>query len=188
MTRVTFFLLVLFFSVSLQGFAEIRVGDTLQIIIKGVPADEKPRIDGKYVVGGAGTIRLPILDADHPAAGKTGEKLARSIERAYREAEVYTSPTIEVITNDVAPPAAAMVSVGGEVKRPGPVPFRPGMTIVQLIQAAGDMTIYGTKKRVYVTRGRKTFELDLRKDAHRHFEMMGDDTVVVDHKGPFDGE
>ena len=166
----------------------IRVGDSVRIIIRGVPADEKPKVDGNYVVGKQGTIRLPILDLNHSAAGKTGEQLARSIEKAYRDAEVYSTPTIEVVTNDEAPPAVATVSIGGEVKSPGPVPFRPGMTIVQLIQAAGDMTMFGTKKRVDVTRGKETFRLDLRKSSHRLFEMKVDDTVVVDHKGPFDGE
>jgi protein involved in polysaccharide export with SLBB domain len=147
-------MLVLFFSVSVPGHAQIRVGDTLHIIMKGVPLGENARIEGKYVVGQAGTIRPPVLDMNLAAAGKSGQQLARSIEKAYRKAELYNSLTIKVITNNVAPQAAPMVSVGGEVRRPGPVLFQPGMTIVQLIQAAGDITIFGTKKRVYVTRGR----------------------------------
>ena len=188
MKRLTTSLLVLLVALSVSLHGEIRVGDNLQIIIRGVPGVEKPKVDGNYVVGARGTIRLPLIDQDHPAAGKTGEQLARSIERAYRDAEVYTTPAIEVITNDDAPPAMAVVSVGGQVQRPGPVPFRPGMTIIQIIQAAGDMTPFGTKKRVDVTRGKETFRLDLRKRPHRLFEMKGDDTVVVNRRRPFDGE
>ena len=80
-----------------------------------------------------------------------------------------------------------MVSIGGQVKRPGPVPFQPGMTLLQVIQAAGDLTIFGTKKRIYLTRGRERFKLDLRKPEHQAYPVKAGDTVVVDQKGPWDG-
>ena len=43
--------------------AEIKVGDALQVYLKGVPASEKPKVDGRYVVGESGTIRVPLADA-----------------------------------------------------------------------------------------------------------------------------
>ena len=42
-------------------------------------------------------------------------------------------PSIEVISKDIEKPVAgAQVSVGGQVKRPGAVAFRNGMTLIQL--------------------------------------------------------
>ena len=114
--------------------------------------------------------------------------MARKIEAVYRAAEIYTKPTIEVVTNDITAPTQAQVSVGGKVNRPGPQPIRPGLTIVQAIQAAGDMTMWGTKKRVYIERGGKRFALDLRKGDHRNFKLLANDTVTVDQRGPFDKE
>jgi len=168
--------------------AEIKVGDSLNIFLKGVPASEKAKVDGAYVVGKSGTIRVPLADVSVAAAGLNGEQLARKIEKVFREAQIYTKPTIEVVTNDVTPPTQAQVSVGGHVKRSGPMPFRPGLTIVQAIQAAGDMTQWGTKKRIFVERGRQRIVLDLRKGEHRNFKLLADDTVTVDQRGPFDGE
>jgi protein involved in polysaccharide export with SLBB domain len=168
--------------------AEIKVGDTLQIYLKGVPASEKPKVDGRYVVGESGTIRVPLADVSLKAAGLTGEQLARKMEAVFRTAEIYTRPTVEVVTNDAPEPAAARVSVGGQAKRAGVVAFRPGMTVVQAIQAAGDMTPFGTKKRITVERDGKVIKLDLRQPAARNFKLRVDDTIVVDQRGPFDGE
>lgn len=168
--------------------AEIRVGDNLQLILKGVPAAEKAKVDGAYVVGASGSIRIPLADVSVRAVGLNGEQLARKIEAVFREAQIYTKPTIEVVTNDVVGATQAQVSVGGQVKRPGPQPFRPGLTIVQAIQAAGDMTMWGTRKRVQVERNGKRFTLDLRKGDHRNFKLLANDTITVDQRGPFDGE
>jgi hypothetical protein len=60
------------------------------------------------------------------------------------------------------------------------------MTLLQVVQAAGDLTIFGTKKRIYLTRGGERFKLDLRKLEHQAFPMKAGDTVVVDQKGPLD--
>lgn len=166
--------------------AEIRVGDSLQIFLKGVPASEQSKVEGRYVVGESGTIRVPLADVSVQAAGLTGEQLARKIEAVYRAEEIYSRPTIEVVTNDDPVAAQAQVSVGGQVKRAGAVPFRPGMTVLQAIQAAGDMTPFGTKKRVTIERRGKRIKLDLRQGAARSFKLQVDDTIVVQQKGPFD--
>lgn len=168
--------------------AEIKSGDSLKIYLKGVPASEKAKVDGPYVVGKSGNIRVPLADVSVSAVGLTGEQLARKIEAVYRAAEIYTRPTIEVVTNDAGPDTRAQLSVGGQVKRPGPVPFRSGITIVQAIQAAGDMTLWGTKKRVHVERDGRRVSLDLRKGADRNFKLLANDTVEVAQRGPFDTE
>jgi polysaccharide export outer membrane protein len=41
----------------------------------------------------------------------------------------------------------------GEVGRVGPVPIRPGMTVLQAIVTAGGLTPFANKKKIYVLRG-----------------------------------
>ena len=50
------------------------------------------------------------------------------------------------------------------------------------------MTMWGTKKRVYVERDGRRIALDLRKGADRNFKLLANDTVEVDQRGPFDAE
>lgn len=175
-------MLVGVFCAALPMWGEIRVGDNLEIVIRGVPVGEKGKIDGRYVVGKTGEVRMPIVDRGVPAAGVSAEVLARRIEAVYRDAEIYSKPTIEVRGNEQAAPAGAVVSIGGAINRPGPVAFQPGMTLLQVIQAAGDLTLFGSKKRIVVTRGKERFKLDLRKPEHQAYPMKAGDTIIVDKK------
>ena len=96
--------------------AEIKSGDSLFIYIRGVPAAEKPKIEGRYVVGKSGTIRLPLADVAVTARGLTAESLARRIEAVYREEEIYARPSIEVLTKDIPKTAEAVeAEVGRDV-------------------------------------------------------------------------
>ena len=68
---------------------------------------------------------LPLLNNGLKASGVSSSKLARKIEDAYREAEIYTNPRINVISNkdeEAQKIDAQIVTVGGFVSRPGPVP------------------------------------------------------------------
>ncbi len=163
--------------------SEIKAGDSLQILIRGVPSAEKPKVEGQYVVGKSGTIKIPLTRKMVTAAGLNAEKLAREIERVYREAEIYTQPSIEVITKEIEPPGGARVSVGGQVRRPGAVAFRNGMTLLQAVQAAGDLTAFGNKKRVYLTRGKKRWAIDMREQKGQGVLLQADDTIEVDQRG-----
>ena len=71
---------------------------TLNITIKGVPQVEQVRISGQYVVSPQGYVFLPLLDNGIKASGLSSSALARKIEAAYREAEMYQSPRINVIS------------------------------------------------------------------------------------------
>jgi len=108
------------------------------------------------------------------------------VEEAYKKSGIYVRPTITIEWN--APVTNhAVVSVGGRVKRAGTVPFRPGLTLLQAIQSAGDLDPFGTKKRIFHTRGGKRQTLDLRKQAHQNFILKPGDTLEVDQKKIGDG-
>lgn len=170
-----------------SAFAVIKTGDVLVLSIKGVPEAEQGSIEGEYVVGKDGQIKVPIADVMVSARGLEFEELARAVENAYKKAGIYSRPTITV-RGDSSTPSRLIVSVGGRVRRAGSIPFRSGMTLLQAIQAAGDMDQFGTKKRIYVTRGKEAWKMDLRKKEVQQFKLKPEDTIVVDQKGTFDRE
>ncbi|MDB4354158.1 SLBB domain-containing protein [Akkermansiaceae bacterium] len=177
-----------FFSLVFIASGAIRSGDVLVLTIKGVPVGEKGTIDGEYVVGKDGQIKIPLADVMVKARGLEHEQLARSVENVFKKAGIYMRPTITVRSNAETPGDRSLVSVGGRVRRAGPVPFREGITLLQAIQAAGDLDQFGTKKRIFLTRGKQAWRLDLRKPEHQQFKLEAEDTIVVDQKRPFDAE
>ena len=44
------------------SFAAIQAGDRLMITIKGVPTSEQGTINGEYIVGRDGRIKIPLAD------------------------------------------------------------------------------------------------------------------------------
>jgi len=82
-------------------------------------------------------------------------------------------------------PKVQRVYVLGEVKRPGGIAYRPGLTLLQAITLAGGLTEMG-KKKVLVKRvvaGKETkFKVKLNaiiKDSSRDVPLMPDDVIVV---------
>lgn len=166
--------------------AGIQSGDVLEISIKGVPEKEKVLIDGLYVVDRSGEIKIPLADMMTKAAGMDHASLARAIEKIFRANGIYSHPAITVRGSVQQVSEGARLSVGGKVKRPGPIPFRERMTLLQAIQAAGDLDLFGSKKRIFLTRGGKAMVLDLRKKEHQNYLVRPDDTIVVDQKSAFE--
>jgi len=166
--------------------AEIKKGDVLDVVIKGVPAKEKTLVDGRYIVENNGKIKIPLADVMVQAQGLNHGQLSRSIEKVFKSQGIYIRPTITV--TGTKQQGGARLSVGGKVRRPGPVAFRERMTVLQAIQAAGDLDPFGTKKRVYLTRAGKTYLLDIRKTKYQNYPVLPEDTLRVDAKKPFDTE
>lgn len=170
------------------AFAAIQAGDALSITIKGVPASEQAAINGKYIVGKNGQLKVPLADVIVSATGLDHDQLSRSIENVYKKSQIYARPVITVESLAEVAPSRITVSVGGMVKRAGPVAYHPGMTLLQAIQGAGDMTMFGTKKRIFLTRGKVAKKLDLRKKEHQQFKLEAGDAIVVDQKGVLDSQ
>ncbi|MFK7910319.1 MAG: polysaccharide biosynthesis/export family protein [Akkermansiaceae bacterium] len=168
----------------------ISAKTTLNITIKGVPQTEQTRISGQYVVSPSGFVFLPLLKGGIRAGGLSSSALARNIEAAYRSAEMYQNPRITVISNkdqEAQKIDAQIVTVGGYVKRPGPVQFTRGMTLFQALSAAGGENAFGSIKRVELHRNGKRYVYDLRKPAHMREKVYPNDSINVPQKGPFGG-
>ncbi len=162
--------------------AQIESGTSVQITIMGVPGEEKQKIDAVYPVGQNGTVNMPFIGSVR-AAGLQPENLAASIQNAYRSAQIYRNPTIQVIdTRGGMTAREQMVHVGGQVRRPGPVAHRKNLTIYQAVQGAGGATEFGSLKRVKLFRNGKTTTYDLTKAQFMRVPMQRDDTIEIPQK------
>lgn len=164
----------------------IRAGQAIELRINGVPTEEKSKFDGPYPVSQAGTINLPHLGLIR-AAGLRSEQLAVSIQNAYRSQLIYTNPTVQVLVSSEHSLTMQELTVGGQVTRPGPVKYQPGMTLYQAVAAAGGATPFGSMKRVKLYRGPKMTQYDLTKGQFMNVPVQPTDTIEVPQKTPWGG-
>jgi protein involved in polysaccharide export with SLBB domain len=163
--------------------AGVVAGDSVKVIVRGIPAAEQERINGSYTVSTEG-IRLPFLKTRLPVNGLEPAQIALAAENAYKSEGIYQAPAIdvEILRGADQKGAEAQISVGGQVKKSGPVPFRQGMTLLQAIQAAGDRNEFGSRK-IQLVRNGKTSELDFRKPEHKNLQLQPNDSIIVEQRG-----
>ena len=80
--------------------------------------------------------------------------------------------------------APLVVSVGGQVARPGFVPFREGMTVGEAISAAGGLNAFAGQITLF--RKGKLFSLNAGAPRHQGILIQAGDTLQVDPKGSLD--
>lgn len=158
MRYIFFSLLFLSFAAIASGQATLRIGDFVELKISGVPSDDQTQVSSTYTVDGTGSISLPYINKVK-AVGLTPAQLSASIESAYRTAKIYTNPTITVSM----PPSLRFVNVGGAVRNPGRVPFTEDMTLLTVINAAGDFNDFADQRHVRLLRGNNVKIYDVRK-------------------------
>jgi polysaccharide biosynthesis/export protein len=98
-----------------------------------------------------GRISLPLVE-DMQAAGKTPSELARDVEGAL---EAYLqNPIVTVIVTSFGNTTGQTVQVVGEAQRPVSVPYRAGMTVLDLMVSVGGLTQFAAGNRAVLVRGR----------------------------------
>jgi len=172
--------------VVMPAIAQIQAGKSVSISILGVPPEEKGRIDGAYPVADNGTINMPFIGQVR-AAGLKPEVLAAALEARYRGAQIYRNPTFQVVSDtEGAALDEAVVHMGGQIGRAGPVKFQRGLTLWQAIQAAGGPSPFGTLKRVQLLRGGKQRQYDLTKLENMQITLEPNDSIEVPQKRPWE--
>ena len=142
-----------------QTEESLRAGDRIDIKISGVPQQDVVEISGTYTVSGEGKISLAHLKSEIQASGRRPSVLAKNIESAYIAAQIYTAPRI--VINLDAGAAIRFVSVAGEVKGTGDVPYRADLTLLSAISSRGGFTDFADTKKVRLIRGNKTTMHDM---------------------------
>ena len=135
-----------------------------------------------YIVGEDGDIEMPVLGKIHVAGLKRSEAEQAIKERL--ETQVL-NPLVQVGM------VGAKVSVLGEVQQPGQVPMTGDrLTLFEALAAAGDLTPYGMRKNVLVSRekdGKMEFaRLNLNNpDVYTspYFYLQQNDVVYVSPNG-----
>jgi len=119
----------------------IGAGDTLQVRVfnqEGMSAKARVRDDGK--------VSLPFLN-DVVAAGYKPQVLAQQIQTRLKD--FINTPVVTVSVEEERP---LQISVLGQVTKPGQYVLDRGAGVLQAVAAAGGLTEYGHKDRVFVLR------------------------------------
>ena len=137
-------------------------GDTLNIVVW-----RNPELSMSIPVRPDGKISTPLVE-DLQASGKTATELAREMEKVL--AKYIQSPVVTVIVTSFVGPYHQQVRVIGEAAKPQALPYREGMTLLDVMLAVGGLTTFadGNKASILRTGGGKTQQFGVRlKDLVR---------------------
>jgi len=128
-----------------DGQYVIGVGDVLSVQVW-----DQEKMSGRVRVRTDGRVSLPLLN-DVEAAGKTPVQLAREFEGGLKS--VVLNPKVTVVVEESMP---LSISILGEVARPGLHALNPGAGVAQALAAAGGLTTFAHKNRIFVLRSGPT--------------------------------
>ncbi len=165
---------------ALGGEPLLSSGVMITLRLSGVPAEEAGSVTGNYVISDTGKLSLPHLKSEISAAGLRATELSTKIAAAYKAAEIYTNPNITVTASGSQIGGDLVVTVGGEVRTPRTVAFRPGLDLYGAITEAGGPSEWGDMRRVKLIRNKTERVIDLRKvTADNSIELMVGDSIIV---------
>ena len=104
-------------------------------------------LSGTYSVSSEGTISFPLI-GDVAVNGKTPVEVERAI-RDGLAAGYLRDPQVSVLVKEYN---SKKVSVFGQVRKPGTLPYAAGMTVVDAVAQAGGFADLARKNAVSVTR------------------------------------
>jgi polysaccharide biosynthesis/export protein len=121
----------------------IGPGDQIQVFVW-----RNPELSVTVPVRPDGKISTPLVE-DLVAVGKTPSELAREIEKAL--ADYIRSPQVNIIvTNAVS--TFSQIKVIGEVTTPQSLPYREGLTVLDVVLAVGGLTQFAAGNRAKIVR------------------------------------
>ena len=156
----------------------IEPRDTIQISVKN-----QPTLSGEFLVGDHGNYSQPTL-GPIPVAGKTTDTVASELQR--RLDGIVVTPEVSVSITKLA---AIRVNVVGEVKTPGSYELTRGRGLIPALAAAGWLTEFADRDRIFVLRSEtggsqrirfRARELTAAEPHATGFRLKDGDVVVVD--------
>lgn len=122
----------------------IGAGDSLNILVYRMP-----ELSANLPVRPDGRISTPLVP-DMEAAGKTPTQLAKDIEQGLRQ--YVREPSVSVMVNSFVGPPDRQIRVIGEAAQPMAVPYREGMTVLDVMIMARGLTRYAAGNRAEIVR------------------------------------
>ena len=151
---------------------KIGPGDSVQVVVW-----RNPELSTTVSVRPDGRITAPLIE-DLPAIGKDPTSLARDLEKAL--AKYIRDPIVTVIVSGYVGPYPEQIRVVGEAAKPQSLPYKQGMTMLDLMIAVGGLTDFADGNNASILRtseGGKQYTVRLRDLIKR-----GDISANVDVK------
>lgn len=123
----------------------IGAGDSLSVFVWHNP----DLSEGGVGVRPDGRISVPLID-EIDAAGKTPPQLAKDITE--RLQKYVQDPLVSVIVRSFVGPLDRQIRIIGEATDPQSIPFRDGMTVLDLMIATKGLTKYAAGNRTILVR------------------------------------
>lgn len=159
----------------------IGAGDSLGISVYHAPELSVPGIP----VRPDGRISMPLIP-DIVAAGKTPTQLGKELEERLKE--YVQDPIVTVMVSGFVGPFDRQVKVLGEATEPTAIPYRDGMTVLDVMIATKGLTRYAAGNDAVIVRRIGTQQesvkvrlSDLLKsgDICQNVEMRPGDTLII---------
>jgi len=131
-------------SASETGEYLIGPGDTLEVFVWG-----QPDLSITVPVRPDGRVSTPLID-DLVAVGKTPTQLAEEMQNVL--SEYLRSPEVNVIVQDFVGTFGSQIRVLGQVTKPGSLPFRERMTLLDVMMEVGGLTRFAAGNRSRLVR------------------------------------
>ncbi len=122
----------------------IGPGDQLSVFVWG---DQE--LSTQVVVRPDGLISTPLVE-DMQASGKTPTELARSLEKEL--STFIKNPKVTVSISHFVGQYTEQVRVVGQAAQPQAIPFREGMTLLDVIIAVGGLTEFAAGNKASIVR------------------------------------
>jgi len=122
----------------------IGPGDTLNVFVWG-----DNELSTEVVVRPDGLITTPLVE-DLPASGKTPTELARTLEA--RLSKFVKNPKVTVSVTNFVGRYTEQVRVVGQAAQPQSLPYRDGMTLLDVIIAVGGLTEFAAGNKATIVR------------------------------------
>lgn len=127
-----------------QTTYRIGPGDTLQVFVW-----RNPEISATIEVRPDGMISTPLVE-DMVAVDKTPTQLARDMEVVL--ATYLKSPSVNIIVSGFQGTPASMVRVVGQAQNPQSIPYREGMTLLDVMIAVGGLGEFAAGNKAKLVR------------------------------------
>jgi polysaccharide export outer membrane protein len=160
---------------------KIGVDDIVQVSVW-----RNPELGITVPVRPDGMISVPLI-GDVPAGGHTPSEVARTIQD--KLATYVRDPQVAVILTELrSHEYLSRVRVTGAVRQPVSIPYRPGMTVLDAVLAAGGVTEFAAPNRSNLYRKTadttRTYSVELdrilkRGDLSTNFDVAPGDVITI---------
>lgn len=158
----------------------LHPGDVIRMEIVG-----ESDLPTEYQVASDGTITFPYVQTLE-VAGLEPQALAERIRQALIDKKILQDPSVIVRVTEYR---SKMVTVLGQVQKPGSFALSPGMTLIQAISIAGGFTAIAQKTRVNLSRisegHAKTVVIDVESiynGSNEDIALQSGDSIYVNER------